>query len=251
MNSRTRKDYPVTHTAPRRPLHDRILQDVEGQIVSGAWPPGFRIPFEYELMEQYGCSRMTVNKALSYLVKRGLIERRRKSGSYVMHPHTRSAVLEIRDLESEVAALGLSYQYMRLALVRRKANSSDQQLLGINRRNEVVALQLMHLAGGEPFCFEVRLINISAVPEVAEETFENIPPGRWLINRVPWSAAEHRIRAVNADRITAKQLKLKVGDACLVIERRTWNNDTYITHVKLHYSGDHHELVAQFGPPRP
>lgn len=250
MNPKKRSDNSETSVAPRRSLHDRILEDVEGRIVSGAWPPGYRIPFEYELMEQYGCSRMTVNKALTDLVRRGLIERRRKSGSYVMHPHTRSAVLEIRDLESEVAALGLSYRHECLSLVRRKANSSDQLLLDITEKNEVVALQLLHFAGGKPFCFEERLISIAAVPEVAEETFEIVPPGRWLISRVPWSAAEHRIRAIGADSHTAKLLDLKVGAACLVVERRTWNNDRYITHVRLHYSGDSHELVAQFGPLR-
>ena len=61
-------------------LHRRILDDVEGKILSGEWPPGHRIPFEHELTEQYQCSRMTVNKAITELVKRGLIERRRKSG---------------------------------------------------------------------------------------------------------------------------------------------------------------------------
>ena len=52
-------------------LHRRILEDVEGKILSGEWPPGHRIPFEHELTEQYQCSRMTVNKAITELVKRG------------------------------------------------------------------------------------------------------------------------------------------------------------------------------------
>ena len=63
------------------PLHLRIQNDVERSILSGEWPPGHRIPFEHELTVQYGCSRMTVNKALTDLVKRGLIERRRKAGT--------------------------------------------------------------------------------------------------------------------------------------------------------------------------
>ena len=47
------------------------------RILSGEWPPGHRIPFEHELTARYGCSRMTVSKALGELVEAGLIERRR------------------------------------------------------------------------------------------------------------------------------------------------------------------------------
>ena len=48
-------------------LYQRIRNDLEARIMSGAWPPGHRVPFEHELMETYSCSRMTVNKVLSAL----------------------------------------------------------------------------------------------------------------------------------------------------------------------------------------
>ncbi len=47
------------------PLHRRIRSDIAERILSGEWPPGFRIPFEHELMADYDCSRMTVSKALA------------------------------------------------------------------------------------------------------------------------------------------------------------------------------------------
>ena len=50
---------------PQRTLHDRIRGDIEARILSGEWPPGFRIPPETELTAQYACSRMTVNKAVA------------------------------------------------------------------------------------------------------------------------------------------------------------------------------------------
>lgn len=92
-------------------LHERIRNDVERHIMSGEWPPGYRIPYEHEMTRQYACSRMTVNKALGELVQRGLIERRRRLGTFVRQPHAQSAVLEIHDIEREVQALGLVYGY--------------------------------------------------------------------------------------------------------------------------------------------
>ena len=92
-------------------LHQRILADISERIVSGDWPPGHRIPFEHELSAEYQCSRMTVNKALSQLAKSGLIERRRRSGSFVTRPRSQAAVLEIHDIKAEVQALGRPYRY--------------------------------------------------------------------------------------------------------------------------------------------
>ena len=104
-------------------MHQRILGDIEGRILSGEWPPGSRIPFEHELSAQYACARMTVNKALTQLAKAGLIERRRKVGSFVTRPLSRSAVLEIPDVKSEVAALGRPYRFEILNRRRRRESS--------------------------------------------------------------------------------------------------------------------------------
>ena len=118
-------DVPLTESASDLSLHQRILGDIEDRILSGEWQPGFRIPFEVDLAEQYKCSRMTVNKALTQLAKTGLIERRRKSGSYVTQPRAQSAVLEIRDIKLEVQSLGLAYDYRLLSKTRRRSTADD------------------------------------------------------------------------------------------------------------------------------
>ncbi len=174
----------------------RIRSEVEARILSGEWPPGHRIPFEHELTAQYGCSRMTVSKALSELADAGLIERRRKAGSFVRRPLAQSAVLEIRDIAEEVAELGRAYGYQRL---RRAAAGRDaratRERLGVAAGAPVLALRCRHDADGRPFCLEDRLIHLAAAPEAAAQAFAAASPGAWLIARVPWTAAEHRIRA--------------------------------------------------------
>ena len=83
-------------------LYKQIRLDIERQILTGEWPPGHRIPFEHELMVRYGCSRMTVNKALSELAQADLIERRRRAGTFVRRPKFLSAVLQITDIRAEI-----------------------------------------------------------------------------------------------------------------------------------------------------
>lgn len=229
-------------------LHERILNDIEGHILSGEWPPGARIPFEHELSQIYSCSRMTVNKALSQLAKSGLIERRRRAGSFVARTPSRSVVLDISDTRTEVVALGLPYRYEILKRRnRRGAHADAARLKGIGV-SPLLDLTCRHWAGERPFCLEERLINLKAVPESANETFDEVSPGPWLLARVPWTSAEHRIGAHPADKRRAALLGLAEGQACLSIERRTWSADTPVTFVKFTYPGERHELVARFSP---
>jgi GntR family histidine utilization transcriptional repressor len=241
----------LSQTRPSQTLHQRIVADVEGNILSGKWLPGHRLPFEIDMARQYDCSRMTVNKALLQLARSGLIERRRKSGSFVARPHSQSAVLEIRDMRAEVQALGLAYGYRLLSRRGRKAGPQDRMLLGSGTVNEVLELECLHLAGGRPFCSERRIISLDAVPAAKAETFTDVAPGPWLLERVPWSSAQHTIRATGADAHLASVLGVTLGAPCLCVERRTALEGVPVTHVRLTWPADSHELVAQFEPSNP
>lgn len=231
-----------------RSLHSRILGDIAEKITSGAWPPGHRIPFEHELTEQYGCSRMTVSKALSELARSGLIERHRRAGSFVRAPKSEAAILEIHDIRIEVEALGLPYRYAMRTRREQGAGAAEAARLGVATGSPVAELECVHFAGQRPFCHEARLISLAAVPEAIGETFAAIAPGPWLLSRVPWSAAEHRILADAASAPVAKALGLKPGAPVLVVERRTWSAERPVTCVRLSYPAGAHALVARFAP---
>lgn len=230
------------------PLHLRIRADIEARILSGAMRPGERIPYEHELMAQYGCSRMTVSKALGALAAAGLIERRRRLGSFVRRPAGLSAVLQIPDIRAEITARGEAYGLRLLARSLRKAGPAARAALGVPAGTRVLALTCLHLADGEPFAFEERLMNLALVPEAAEADFTAEPPGTWLLRHVPWSETEHRIGAEGASDTVAEALGLPPGAACLVVRRRTFRDSGTITAVTMTYPGHRHALVARFTP---
>lgn len=229
-------------------LHQRILGDIEGKIVSGEWPPGHRLPFEVDLADQYDCSRMTVNKVMTQLAKAGLIERRKKSGSFVKQPQAQSAVLEIHDIEAEVTSLNLPYSFQVTRRSMRTASAEDVRRFEVQGGAKLLDIVCTHFAGPRQFCVEERLINLENVPEAGEADFKEVSPGRWLLSQVPWSTAEHRIQAVAASAEMAALLGVARGAACLVVERRTWSGLGPITQVRFTYPGDTHALVARFTP---
>ncbi|ODN69391.1 histidine utilization repressor [Methylobrevis pamukkalensis] len=229
-------------------LHRRIRDDLERRILSGDWPPGHRVPVEHELMAAYDCSRMTVNKVLTELAAAGLVERRRRAGTFVSKPRPPSALLEIPDVKAEILALGLAYGLHFLDRRTRASSAADMHRLGVTTPREVLALRYLHIGGGRPFALEDRLIDLSSVPDAAGETFASEPPGSWLLAHVPWSEAEHRIRAIGADTETAHLLDLPPAAACLVLERRTWRNGAPVTAARTVFPAGGYELVARFHP---
>lgn len=236
-----------THRNSEKPtLYKQIRLNIERRILTGEWPPGHRIPFEHELMVRYGCSRMTVSKAIAELVQAGLIERRRRAGSFVRRPQLLSAVLKIADIRAEITALGRSYRYELTACKRRAAKKADLDRLRIPRAGEVAAITCRHFADGVPFATEDRLINLDAVPEAATADFTKEPPGTWLLEHVTWTQAEHNISAIAADRTAAAALGIAIGAPCLVVERHTWRAARTLTAVRLVYPGEAHRLVARF-----
>lgn len=229
-------------------LHRRIRADVQAKILSGAWPPGHRIPAEHELMTHYGCSRMTVNKALGPLADAGLILRRRRAGTVVAKPKIHSAVLDIPDIAAEVAGRGEAYGYELLSRAERAPVEAEAEALDLAPGQKLLALRCLHRADGRPFALEERLVNLAAAPEARKVDFSTIPPGSWLLSHVPWTEAEHRIGAAAAGRATAKTLGIPAGAACLVLDRRTWRGADRITDVRMTFPGEAYDLVARFTP---
>jgi GntR family histidine utilization transcriptional repressor len=231
-------------------LYQRIRGQIEDLIRSGAWAPGRKVPSEAELMAQFDCSRMTVNKAMSALAEEGLIVRRRRAGSFVARPRVHSTVLDIPDIQAEIVTRGETYRFDLLELKRRKAKAGDADEVALAAGGELLVLRGLHVAGDRPFALEDRLISLAAVPQAADLDFAEESPGAWLLHHVPWTEAENRISAVGADPPTADLMALDVGTALLAVERRTWRAGEPVTWVRQLFPGEAYDLVARFGRAR-
>jgi GntR family histidine utilization transcriptional repressor len=229
-------------------LHQRIGADIRRKIRSGEWPPGFRIPFEYELTRQYGCARATVNKAVQALAAAGLVERRRRAGTFVARPPIHSAVLEIPDIAGEITGRGQRYDYEFLGAAKYTADPGDPDVAALGASGGLLDLRCRHVADGRPFAVEERTINLTSVPEADVADFAIEAPGAWLRAHVAWTEARHQISAVNPDPAVALCLGVRTTTACLCVKRWTWRQGVGVTFVRQTFPGDAYDLVANFAP---
>lgn len=232
------------------PLHERIRSKIEAAILSGALRPGARLPTEHELMREYDCARMTVSKALSSLAAAGLIDRRKRAGSFVARPKVHSMVLDVPDLEQEVTQRGQRYRFELAKRIVKRPDIGHDEEIQLAGSGDLLLIEGVHFADDVPLAVEARLVSLTAVPEIAAQAFDRSSPGAWLIRYVPWTEAETRIGAVPANREVAARLNLPPGSACLFIERRTWRGDEGITLVRQHFVGSAYDLIARFGSAR-
>src|SRR5271154_1996461 len=109
---------PGLPQGPRYPVVKAALRE---RIAQGGWQPGVRLPSERELVQAFGCARMTVHRALRELEADGLVERRRGSGSYVAALEPISNQLQVRDIGEEIRARGQRHSTRVCRVAREKA----------------------------------------------------------------------------------------------------------------------------------
>ncbi|QQE79273.1 GntR family transcriptional regulator [Alicyclobacillus sp. SO9] len=67
----------------REPLYLQVIEEIQQKLSTKEWDIGEKIPSEDELSEMFGISRATLREAVSYLIQRGVLERRRGVGTFV------------------------------------------------------------------------------------------------------------------------------------------------------------------------
>jgi GntR family histidine utilization transcriptional repressor len=245
------RDEPEIRVPPldgEGPMWLQIRRSMALAIVTGEWPAGTRVPAEMSLTERYAASRMTVNKAIQSLASEGLVERRPKTGTVVTARARERPVLEIWDAADTVRRDGRRYGYRLLASSMLPPGAPERADLGTGADVPIMTMLCLHLADDRPFQLEERLVNVDAAPRITRQPLETISPTAWLLANVPWTQARHRISARGATASVAGHLSLETGEACLVVERRTWNDAVPVTMGRFWYPGDDHALEGQVRP---
>jgi len=220
-----------------------------GQIRGGELRPGDTVPGEATLAGEFGCARVTVNRALRELAEAGVVERRRRSGTRVLAATPRDAALEVPSIRAEIEATGTEYRYELLGRHIAGPPPDVRSALGLGTGVRALHLRCRHWAGGLVHQIEDRWINLEVVPAAREADFNAIGPNEWLIRAMPLSRVEHVFSAANAIEAEAALLGVSPGEAVFVIERRTWIEGRAITRARLVHPGATHRLVARTQPP--
>ncbi len=230
------------------PLFQQVKDYIILQINNGSWPSEVRIPSEYQIVEQFGVSRSTVNRALRELTVEGYLVRIQGVGTFVAPRSAQHTLLNIRSIADEIKHRGGVHSCDILLLQEETASPELAFEMEIPAGRPVYHSVLVHHSNGKPVQFADRYVNPAVAPEYLKQDFTSITPSEYLFQIGPLTEAEHTIEAMIPGENIREHLNMTSGEPCLVIHRRTWTNKKVVTRATLFHQGSQYRPSGRFKP---
>lgn len=211
----------VEHASPV-PLYYQVASQIEAAIDSGELPVGARLDNEVELAATLGLSRPTVRQAIGSLVDKGLVVRKRGAGTQVVFNKVKRS-LQLSSLFDDLTEIDRSPGTRVLVNAVEQVPGELAATLGLNRTDEVLRLERVRFAGGEPIA---RMHNHLPADLISPSTDELAERGLYQLLRgagVRLHAADQTIGARVATEDDSELLDEPVGAALLTMERTTYD----------------------------
>ena len=223
----------VDHNSPV-PLYFQVASQIEEAIGSGALPVGARLDNEVDLAGSLGLSRPTIRQAIGSLVDKGLVVRKRGAGTQVVFNHVKRS-LELSSLYDDLSRVDQHPTTWVLINELCHPSAEAAQALGISEQDEVLHLERVRYARGEPIAQLRNYLPARLIAPTDEQLAER---GLYQLMRaagVHLHAAQQTIGARVATEQEAELLDEPAGAALLTMQRTTHDQTgrvvEYGTHV--------------------
>jgi GntR family transcriptional regulator len=230
------------------PLYHQLYEILRQDILRGEWQPGDMIPPESELTERHGISRTTVRQVLDLLANEGLIYRQQGRGTFVAHPTVEQALVRIISFTEDMRQRGFRPGTEVLSAGVVAAPPDIAEKLGIEPGDELVRLERLRLADGEPMSVEESHLVHRYCPGVLKGDYASNPL-REALERdygIRWLHARQVIRAIPAPGDLARTLSIPPRSALLTIERVSYSQqNTPVEFLRIYYRGDRYALYNE------
>ena len=244
------------------PAYQRIKNAILDNIHSGKWQAGNAISTEMALAEEFGVSRMTVNRALKELSEERVLERRQGSGTFVAQQQFNHTFVEVRNIAQDLKSANRDYQAHVVSKRAITASMLDDEMRGkfdldtavvssdsedtcISEIAVLYEVKIVHFADGQPIQFEERWVDAKKVPQFLEQDFSVVNTSDYLIAKSPLERGSYTIRAVAAPDEIANALQVAPQSPTLVLRRQTYSAGRVLTFVKMWHAGDRYQFTGE------
>ncbi|WP_165969773.1 GntR family transcriptional regulator [Nonomuraea terrae] len=221
------------------PLHVRTRRALEARIRGGQWGPGTRIPTEAELCQEFGVSRITVQRALRDLADAGLIVRFRKRGSFVAQAVGRHNLLRFTGLLIQGPETHGDHRVVSAQVL--PAHKARLRLPGVPGEEAVVQMERHKLGpDGAVLNTELHVLPFRLAPDLLEQPLGPLTTHAYLRDRgVELVRARLYVEPYALGEAEAELFGLPAGTPVFRWLRETWTR-----------RGEIAELLEEVVPPR-
>lgn len=241
------------------PAYQRIKNAILDNIHSGKWQAGNAISTEMALAEEFGVSRMTVNRALKELSEERVLERRQGSGTFVAQQQFNHTFVEVRNIAQDLKSANRDYEAKVVSKRAVTASMLDDELrrkfgidestvtahTDVNGAPILYEVKIIHFADDQPIQFEERWVDAKKVPEFIEQDFTVVNTSDYLVAKIPLESGSYTIRALAAPNEVADALQIAAQSPTLVLRRQTYSAGQVVTFVKMWHAGDRYQFSGE------
>ncbi|WP_042463452.1 GntR family transcriptional regulator [Neobacillus dielmonensis] len=220
--------------------YEAISSEIRNRIRDGVYPIDQPIPDEISLSKEFGCSRMTMKRALDILGTEGLLYRKRGHGTFIVQSAIQNNRVNVVGTES----LGLT-RLLKNHIITSQVISFDIQFpseevaahLAIDMKSPVYYLIRLRIVDGEPYVMEKTYMPALLIPGIDDEVL-NGSIYQYITEKLGLTlAGSHRkIRACKSDELDQQYLACLPDDPILEVEHVGFLNNG----VPFEYSFSRH-----------
>ena len=236
----------LKRNARGQPLYLRLRRVIEDAVDGGLLGPGDALPSERDIALQADISRVTVRKAVSDLVKSGVLVQRHGSGTFVASRVERveQSLSRLTSFTEDMARRGMQLSSRFLERGVFTPSPDEMMVLGLSAGERVARLSRLRIADGMPLAIERASLSAAVLPD-PESVGSSLYAALEERDARPVRALQ-RISAANLAGQDAELLEVPPGSAGLRIERISYlGSGRVVEFTRSIYRGDAYDFVAE------
>ena len=232
------------------PLYDQIERNLRDLIINGKLTPGEMVPSEWELVELYGVSRLTVRRALDELVRQNWLERKHGVGTFVRQPTTASISASKLSFTEQMRSIGRRPSSRLISQKTSHATTKIARLLRIQETEPIIEITRVRLADDEPILLETSCLSLERFPALAQQSWAENESLYQILSEeygVIVTGLDHTLKPVLLTETEAHYLQTKADTPAILSEIvALTKNGTPVEYVWSVSNGDKSEFYFHF-----
>lgn len=203
-----------------------IAQEIEERIKSGQYKKQTALPDQESLAKEFNVSRLTIQKALDGLDRKGLVYKQSGMGTFVLgdipfKDKKDAPVNAFIGLGNQMGKKNIKSQVLHYSV--EFPDETVQEYLAINKAEPVYDIVRLRIYNDQPLTIEHTYMPVKLVSGLTEDVLHSsIYDYMHESLKLKFGHAYRRIKAVKADKNDEEYLNAKKDDPMLELEQVVW-----------------------------
>lgn len=207
------------------PIYIKVATTLQKKIISGTLKAGERLPTEYELANKFNVSRLTIRKAIDYLIVRNILIKQKNHGTYVVSQNKiQSGATGLSSFSEIIHSLGMTPSTNLIEINEiHLPNQEVMSRLNLSSKESVFFIKRVRCADGDPLIIENLYVPKKHLGDVSTINFEHDSIFETIEKQTLIGYSQQEISAEIVTQNTADLLHINPQSPILAVDTTTYS----------------------------